>query len=262
MIHISAIPAFADNYIWMIDDGAQALIVDPGDAAPVLASLRARGLTLAGVLITHHHPDHIGGLAELAAVSAALPVYGPGGPRFPGVTRPVADGDTLELLGQTFSVMAVPGHTLDHIAWYAAGLYAVFCGDTMFSAGCGRLFEGTPEQMYGSLQRLAALPADTRVYCAHEYTLSNLLFAQAVEPDSAEIAARIAVVSAMRAAGQPSVPSTLADERRYNPYLRCTEPGPRAAALARDAASQQPVTVFATLRRWKDGFVAPAAPAP
>ena len=252
-LHIEPIPAFADNYLWLLTRGEHAAVVDPGDPAPVQAVLAARGLRLMAILVTHHHGDHVGGVPALAA--AGVPVYGPAGEDIPCRTRPLAEGDRIEVLGEEFVVLEVPGHTRGHIAYYGAGLGALFCGDTLFAAGCGRLFEGTPAQMVASLAKLAALPPATRVYCAHEYTLANLRFARAVEPDNAALAARSERCAALRAAGVPTVPSTLAEERATNPFLRCTVPSVRAAAESVQAgAAASPVASFAALRAWKNRF--------
>jgi len=260
-MRLRPIPALADNYIWMLDDGQRALIVDPGEAAPVQAVLAADGLVLDTILVTHHHHDHTGAIAELA--DAKVRVIGPAAERqkIGSLSETVADGDAVQALGIEFRVLAVPGHTLGHITYHAPALQAqglIFCGDTLFSAGCGRLFEGTPEQMHASLSKLRALPDATAVCCTHEYTLSNLAFAQAVEPDNADIAEHIAAVKALRAEGKPSLPSSIALEKRINPYLRCMEGTPIASARAQGAESTAPVAVFAALRRWKDGFRAPA----
>lgn len=265
-LRITPIPAFTDNYFWLLERGGQAAIVDPGDAAPVARVLAERQLTLAAILITHHHFDHIGGLPALTRAHPDAPVYGPAAEKIRGVTQPLREGDRVPLdpLGVEFDVWEVPGHTLGHIA-YVAGRSAtsadrfVLCGDTLFSGGCGRLFEGTAAQLHGSLARLAALPADTRVYCTHEYTLANLAFAAAVEPTRPEVAEAVARVRALRARNEPSLPSTIGDERRINPFLRAGRPEV-ADAAARQAgqALRSEVEVFAALRRWKDTFKAPA----
>lgn len=261
MITVTPVPAFADNYLWLLERDDRALVVDPGDGRAVGAALAQRGLRLEGILVTHHHPDHIGGIGTLLA-EAAVPVYGPRAEaaRIPTLTHPLDDGDVIEALGLRIEVLAVPGHTLGHLAYVTevgAGLGTqtlLFCGDTLFAGGCGRLFEGTPAQMQASLSRLAALPADTLVYCAHEYTLSNLDFALAVEPHNDALAAEFARVEALRAEGRYSVPTTIARERRFNPFLRAAEPALLAAASAHAGADlREPVEVFAELRRWKDG---------
>lgn len=264
-MRIHAIPAFTDNYIWALWEDRTAVLVDPGDAAPALQFLATQALNLGAVLITHHHPDHVGGLPALLRQHPA-PVYGPRAEasRVPQINRPLDDGDRIELLGRRFTVLAVPGHTLGHIAYHAAGdsthdeAGVLLCGDTLFSAGCGRLFEGTPQQMHASLQRLNALQGDTRVCCTHEYTLSNLAFAVAVEPDNADIRGWLVEVRQLRSMGLPSLPSTLALERRSNPFLRCAEPTVRDAVCAwAGAAPADEAAVFAALRQWKDGFRAP-----
>ncbi|MBK1616607.1 hydroxyacylglutathione hydrolase [Rubrivivax gelatinosus] len=251
-----ALPAFADNVIWMLHDGRDAVVVDPGDAAPVAAELDARGLRLGAILVTHHHPDHVGGIAALRARLAG-PVWGPAHEDIPEPFVPLAEGDAVDVLGQRFEVLDVPGHTAGHIAYVQAGAAAqplLFCGDTLFSAGCGRLLEGTAAQMAASLAKLAALPDDTRVCCAHEYTLSNLAFAAAVEPHNAAIEAYTALCQSRRASGQSTLPSKLATEREVNPFLRCRETAVVAAALAQGSRSQHEVDVFAALRDWKNRY--------
>ena len=256
MLRIEPIAAFSDNYIWALHDGGRAWIVDPGAAEPVLAWLQQRQATLAGLLITHHHSDLIGGIVTLRLSAPDIEVIGPDNPRIAGLTRTVAEGDDVTLLGHTFRVLAVPGHTLDHLAYLGSELTPprLVCGVTLFAAGCGRLFEGSPAQMWQSLQRLAALPADTLLYCAHEYTLANLRFALAVEPDNAALQQREREAQALRAAGQPTVPSTLALELATNPFLRSRQPGVMARARQRDVSVCDSETAFATLRRWKDQF--------
>jgi hydroxyacylglutathione hydrolase len=259
MITVTPLPAFSDNYLWLLERDGHAAVVDPGDGTVVLEALRRRNLKLAVILITHHHPDHVGGLPKLIEAWPGVPVYGPRAEaeKIPGLSRLLDDGDHVELpeLGCAFEVLAVPGHTLGHIAYHEPSARLLFCGDTLFAAGCGRLFEGSPRQMYASLSRLAALPGDTAVYCAHEYTLSNLAFARAAEPGSAGLAAETARVEALRAQGQPSVPSSIARERAVNPFLRCAEPALAAAAAAHAGkALAGPNEVFAVLRSWKDGY--------
>ncbi len=253
---IIPLPAFRDNYIWLLHDDRHAVVVDPGDAVPVRQYLARQGLRLAAILVTHHHPDHVGGLAELLA-AATVPVFGPAAENIEGVTRPVAEGDTVRLdeLGVELSVLDIPGHTSGHVAYYAAGLGAVFCGDTLFSAGCGRLFEGTPPQLAASLAKLAALPDETRVYCTHEYTLSNLAFARVAEPDNAERDEWASRCEALRAANQPTLPSTIGREKAINPFLRCDRPGVvRAVAARAGTAPRDPIACLAALRAWKDVF--------
>lgn len=259
-MNLSALPAFSDNYIWMLHDGRQAIVVDPGDAAPVRAALEAQGLALAGILVTHHHPDHVGGVDALRPRLAGgqARVWGPAREAIPQPFTPLADGDTVSVMGLTLQVIDVPGHTAGHIAYFLPGVDGsapvLFCGDTLFSGGCGRLFEGTPAQMHASLGRLAALPGATRVCCAHEYTESNLRFAAAVEPDSADLAAYIARCRALRADGLPTLPSTIAQERAINPFMRCDAAAVIAAARARGAADDGGAAVLGTLREWKNQF--------
>jgi len=255
MIQITALPAFTDNYIWLLQDhrSHRCAVVDPGDAAPVQAWLAKHPeWTLSDILVTHHHHDHVGGIEQLKRLSGAT-VYGPASENIPARDVALNDNDRITVLGSVFEVLAVPGHTLGHIAYYHSGL--LFCGDTLFAAGCGRLFEGTPQQMHASLSRLAALPADTRVYCTHEYTLSNLRFAQAVEPDNKDIAERLEHVTALRSAGQMSLPSTLALEKLTNPFLRTAETSVKQKMDERSGLDNPaPSAVFAALRAWKDTF--------
>lgn len=254
VITVQPLPAFTDNYIWTLRRGDEAIVVDPGDGAVVQRFLDAESLRLAAIVITHHHPDHTGGIGLLRG-RWDVPVYGPRAEqeKIAGLTQLLDDGDHIELFGERYTVIAVPGHTLGHIALYGAG--RLFCGDTLFSAGCGRLFEGTPAQMHASLQRLAALPAQTAVYCTHEYTQANLAFAHAVEPDNADLQRRTVEVQGLRSDGRTSLPSTIALEQLHNPFLRCESDAVRASATRhaghplRDA-----VDVFSALRSWKDGF--------
>lgn len=255
-MNIAALPAFADNYIWMLHDGTRAAVVDPGDEAPVIAALEALSLQLVAILVTHHHADHVGGVDALRSRLQG-PVYAPAGETTPEPHHPLHDGDTVELLGQRFTVLDVPGHTAGHIAYLqqdTAEAPLLFCGDTLFSGGCGRLFEGTPAQMHASLSRLAALRADTRVCCSHEYTLSNLRFAAAVEPHNAALQAHTAFCQSERDAGRPTLPSRIGLERQINPFLRCAEATVVDAALAQGASGRSGPEVFAALRRWKDHF--------
>jgi len=257
-VEIDPIHAFKDNYIWCLRAGSRAVVVDPGESAPVLAALQAGGLTLAGILLTHHHADHIGGVADLVRSFGPLPVWGPADPRIGEATARVGDGDRVELHGLaadplTFEVIAVPGHTSSHIAFHGHGV--LFSGDTLFSVGCGRMFEGTPPQMQASLERLAALPDDTRVYCGHEYTEANIAFARAVEPGNAALGTLAGEVARQRAAGHPTLPSRMATERATNPFLRCREPAVmRSAASHAGHALADAVEVFAELRAWKNSF--------
>ncbi len=257
MLDIQPIPAFDDNYIWLFTDaaGERACVVDPGDAGAVEQALQAAGLQLEAVLVTHHHFDHVGGLSQLRERHAPR-VFGPHNPAIEGIDVRVGQGDTVEVLGRTFDVLAVPGHTLDHIAYFQAGDEpVVFCGDTLFAGGCGRMFEGQPAQMLASLDTLAALPPATRVYCAHEYTLANLRFARAVEPANQALQARQAEAEATRARQVPTVPSTLAMELATNPFLRCREaPVIAGLAAAGHLRGEAPAEVFASVRAWKDDF--------
>ena len=257
MIIIDALPAFSDNYIWLLQDTEQqrCAVVDPGDAAPVEAWLAANpGWQLSDILITHHHFDHVGGIERLKTITGAR-VLGPANENIPGRDLALRDGDQAEVLGHHFDIYEVPGHTLGHIAYIQPEQHWLFCGDTLFAGGCGRLFEGTPEQMHSSLSRLAALAEQTQVFCTHEYTLSNLRFAAAVEPSNAEIQDRLTQVSQWRETGKISLPSTIALERTTNPFLRCAQPLVGARIAEREGpASRSPAEVFAALRAWKDHF--------
>ncbi|GGY04164.1 hydroxyacylglutathione hydrolase [Paludibacterium paludis] len=250
-MNISAVRAFKDNYIWVLEQDGRAVAVDPGDAAPLERHLDRHGLELDAVLITHHHADHTGGLPALAATRPGLPVFGPGS--VAGVTRPVSDGGTFALLGERFSVLAIPGHTLDHLG-YLTGRH-LFCGDTLFGAGCGRIFEGTAEMMHRSLTRLVALPDDTLAYPAHEYTLANLAFALAIEPGNPALRQRLEDDSARRERGEATLPTSLAREKLTNPFLRPGEPAVRESAQrVAGYAPTGDAAVFAVLRDWKNRF--------
>ena len=254
MIQVNPVPAFKDNYIWLIGhtDSRRVAMVDPGDARPVLDALQRQSLTPCAILLTHHHRDHVGGVTELLR-HFDIPVYGPAHEPVPTITHPLREGDrvTLPEICLTLSVLDVPGHTRGAIAYYGHG--CLFCGDTLFTAGCGYLFEGTPPQMYHSLGKLAALAPETQVYCGHEYTLDNLSFARVVEPHNADIRARITEATRLRARNLPTVPAPLELELRTNPFLRCRTPVVTAAA---ENYAGRPLStsaeVFAVVRRWKD----------
>ena len=257
-MNLLPLPAFSDNYIWLLHNGKQALVVDPGDAAPVQAALQALQLQLQAILVTHHHADHVGGVDALRDATGAL-VYGPA---FEVLPEPVVRVDAttqLQLLGLQWRVLEVPGHTAGHIAWYcepAGQAPILFCGDTLFSGGCGRLFEGTAEQMHASLQQLAQLPQNTRVACAHEYTVSNLKFACEVEPSNTALLQYRAHCEALRQQQRPTLPSTLAQELAINPFLRCDVKQVVQSALRfrSNTHPEQPASVLATLREWKNAF--------
>jgi len=254
MLQVRPIPAFEDNYIWLVQaaDNPAVAIVDPGDAEPVLAALERDVLEPVAILITHHHGDHTGGVASLLR-RYDLPVYGPANERIPGLSRPVREGDhvTIAALGADFTVLDVPGHTRGHVAFYGHGM--LFCGDTLFTGGCGRLFEGSAAQMHASLNKIRSLPDDTLVYCAHEYTLANLRFALITEPDNGELEKRMEDTRERRAQGMATVPSTLGLEKRTNPFLRSDVP---AIITAAEKFAEHRLTggaeVFGTVRHWKD----------
>ena len=252
MLEVVPVGAFKDNYVWTLRKGSRAAVVDPGDARPVLEYLSREKLELSAILATHHHADHVGGIAELRRLHD-VPVYGPRGEPIPTLTHPVAEGDTVTVpaLDVSFSVLDIPGHTRAHIAYYGAG--ALFCGDTLFACGCGRLFEGSAEQMYASLEKLRALPDETRVYCGHEYTLANIGFARHVEPANESLLKREQQARGLREAGKPTLPSTLGEEKATNPFLRCREPAVVASANKYlGARVADPVRVFAAIRDWKN----------
>jgi hydroxyacylglutathione hydrolase len=255
---IIPIPAFTDNYIWLLREGARAAVVDPGDAAPVLAYLDREGLELSAIIATHHHNDHVGGVAALRE-RFAVPVYGPARENIPARTHPMTEGDRISVpgVGMDFSVLDIPGHTAGHIAFVGSdGRFPVaFVGDTLFAAGCGRLFEGTPAQMTRSLAKLARLPAETRVYCGHEYTMANLSFALAVEPGNPELPARRLREQAKRDRAEATLPTTIAEELATNPFLRTALPSVFDAAEAHAGRKlADAVEAFAVVRDWKNGF--------
>lgn len=254
---LQPLPAFTDNYIWTLRESPAGapIVVDPGDAAPVLAMAGASGVAPAALLLTHHHPDHVGGAAELLRHWPGLPVFAPVDERIEVPCTRVGDGDIVGVGPWRFEVLAVPGHTSSHIAFHGDGL--LFCGDTLFSLGCGRLFEGTPAQMLASLDRLAALPPQVRVCCGHEYTLANAAFAAAIEPANAALHRRTGEARALRERDVSTLPSLLADELAANPFLRVDAPAVRAAAGTRlGRAPADRVETFAVLRQWKDDFAA------
>jgi hydroxyacylglutathione hydrolase len=282
-MYLIPIPAFDDNYLWLLHDGTRALVVDPGDTGPVLRALDEHALQLESILVTHHHADHTGGVDALREATGAQ-VWGPATERIPKPYTHLNGGDTAHALGLDFQVIDVPGHTAGHIAYYLAptlsasrdalppegahpawggpapdglavdGKPLVFCGDTLFSGGCGRLFEGTPAQMLASLDKLAALPGNTVVCCTHEYTLSNLRFAMAVEPGNAELAAYQARCVRLREQGRPTLPTSIAQELLVNPFLRTRQATIMQAARHFDASARDETTVFAAIRQWKNQF--------
>lgn len=259
MLNLVPIPAFKDNYIWLLHDQYHAVAIDPGDAAPVQAWLAAHQLTLSAILCTHHHADHSGGICKLVEVYN-VPAYGPRLENIPCVSHGVGEGSAIKIadMDLTLDVIDIPGHTRGHVAYLFSrmGEHGLFCGDTLFGCGCGRLFEGKPAQLLHSLQRLAQLPDDTKVYCAHEYTEANIRFALACEPGNARLIQRQAEARALRADGQPTLPSTLALEKATNPFLRCARPEiVRAAQQHGTAVAGDELDVFTVLREWKNRFV-------
>lgn len=253
MIKINPLPIYSDNYIWLIQFGDhQVVAVDPGDAAPVQQALQQHGLQLAAILVTHNHWDHINGIETLLQ-QHQVPVYGPASGQTPGLTHPCKAGEQIQIGELNLEVMDVPGHTRDHIAYY--GHQSLFCGDTLFAAGCGRLQGGSAEQLYNSLNKIAKLPINTNIYCSHEYTLDNLKFAQAVEPDNHQTRQRIATETEKRQQGQPTLPSKLQLELATNPFLRCQSNTVKTSAERFSTKTlASPAEVFKTLRHWKDGF--------
>jgi hydroxyacylglutathione hydrolase len=256
ILSVLPIPAFNDNYFWLIHNGKEAAVVDPGDAAPVLAALQAHRLSLVAILLTHHHADHVGGVRNLLR-HADIPVFGPRAEHIDGVSSALAEGDQARIpaLDLTLSVLEVPGHTAGHIAYVAAAQHWLFCGDTLFAGGCGRLFEGTPAQMVASLAKLTNLPDDTQIYCAHEYTLSNLRFALAADPENHALQARITVEQDKRDNSKPTLPSSIGLEKATNPFLRYRTSqiiqGLQAKGMLQ---GDDPIAAFAALREWKNNF--------
>ena len=256
MLQIYPVRAFKDNYIWVIHDNYHAAVVDPGDAAPVLQYLQDLNLQLIAILNTHHHPDHTGGNAALLR-QFSVPVYGPKNELITTLTHHLKEGDNVPLqeLSLNFSILDTPGHTMGHIVYYATknGTNLLFCGDTLFACGCGRIFEGTAQQMYTSLQKLADLPDETLIYCAHEYTLGNVRFARTVEPENKELLKREAEIEEQRRRNIPTLPSTILIEKATNPFLRCHHPDIIYNANAHaDNPLTDPVSIFAELRNWKN----------
>lgn len=253
-LQVVPLRAFKDNYVWTLRDARAAAVVDPGEARPVLDYLAAEKLRLVAILATHHHQDHVGGIEELRRTHPA-PVYGPRGEPITTLTHPVGGGDRVAIpeLGVSFDVLDIPGHTRAHIAYYGANM--LFCGDTLFACGCGRVFEGTPQQLYASLEKLMALPDETLVYCGHEYTLANIGFAKAVEPGNAALAERERIDAALRSENRPTLPSTIAREKATNPFLRVTRPAViESANKYLGTRIAEPAAVFAALRQWKNQF--------
>ncbi|MGC9422134.1 MULTISPECIES: hydroxyacylglutathione hydrolase [Vibrio] len=252
MLHIKSIPAFNDNYIWLIENSdRRCAVVDPGDAAPVLSYLTEHELTLEAILITHHHHDHIGGVAQLVHQFPTLDVVAPAQEPIPTVTHAVQGGDQIELFDERFMVLDLPGHTLGHIGYI--GDSKLFCGDVLFSAGCGRVFEGTMEQMFTSLNKIQMLPEETEIYCAHEYTASNLAFAMAVEPDNEQLQIYRDDVIRLRAQGKSTLPTTLRREQWINPFLRTDSPSV-IKSVANRTQQSDPLAIFTALREWKNEF--------
>ncbi len=256
MFTVTPIPAFQDNYIWMLQkpNSTEVFVVDPGDAAPVVKTLQQQRLSLAGILITHHHADHTGGAIELSQAYQA-PIYGPADSPFKGISQPLKEGDNCQVLGESLQVKRVPGHTLDHISYFLAGESPqLFCGDTLFLAGCGRLFEGTPGQMLTAMRYFNRLPDNTEVYCTHEYSMANLAFAEAVEPQNMDIKQTIQRCQTLRDNNQPTVPSNIAQERLINPFMRTAVDTVQAASQQRGADITDEGSVMTVIREWKNNF--------
>lgn len=254
MLTVTPITAFTDNYIWALHDERYVVLVDPGDAAPCADFLKTNSLDLLAILVTHHHGDHVGGIPDLATHYQPC-IYGPAKENIPGMTHPVSAGNTITIteMGLQFDVIGTPGHTLGHVSFYGDG--RLFCGDTLFACGCGRLFEGTPDMMLSSLSRLSRLPDDTQVFCAHEYTLNNIRYAKTVDGNNPTLIERELKEEARRQAGIPTLPSTIGLEKATNPFLRCHEPAlGQAAHNLLKHSPKNAVEVFAALRQAKDVF--------
>ncbi|MFA0088375.1 hydroxyacylglutathione hydrolase [Vibrio sp. 10N.286.49.C2] len=252
MLHIKSIPAFNDNYIWLIQNNQKlCAVVDPGDAEPVIAYLEQHQLELTTILVTHHHWDHVNGIGALVAKYPNLTVIGPENPNILHLTHQVSEGHRIQLFGEEFLVLDLPGHTLDHIGY--VGDAKLFCGDVLFSAGCGRIFEGTPAQMFNSLQKLTLLPEETDVYCTHEYTLSNLAFAMAIEPHNDFLHDYREQANQKRVQGLPTLPTSILIEKRINPFLR-TQQQEVMKSVANRSINNDPVSTFTALREWKNEF--------
>lgn len=252
MLNIKSIPAFNDNYIWLIENSdRRCAVVDPGDASPVLDYLKQHDLDLEAILITHHHNDHIGGVSELVRQYPGIHVVGPANEPVPTLTHAVEAGDQIDLFGEIFFVLGLEGHTRGHIGYVGDG--KLFCGDVLFSAGCGRVFEGTMEQMHSSLNKLSALPEETEVYCAHEYTTSNLAFALAVEPDNSQLQQYRDEVNRLRAQNKPTLPTTIRREKWINPFLRTDQPSV-IRSVSNRTSQTDPLAIFTALREWKNEF--------
>ncbi len=256
MIQIEPIKAFTDNYIWLARTNEGVLVVDPGDSKPVIDFLTKNNLQLDGILITHHHFDHTGGIKELLEKYSISNVIGPANCH-KDINIEVAEGDSIDIIGLNFKVLEVPGHTLDHIAFYLDkdSESHLFCGDTIFSSGCGRVFEGTFEQMHDSISKLSQLPDSTKIYCAHEYTLSNLGFAKLAEPNNKKVLEREIEVKNLQARDIPSIPTTIGKEKEFNPFLRCAEKDMIDSLINKyNLTNTDPVNIFSELRRWKDSL--------
>lgn len=258
MLTVKPLSAFTDNYIWLLkqDNEKQCIVVDPGDASVVINELTNESLTLSAILVTHHHNDHTGGVNQLKE-RYNVPVYGPENSPFQGITQTISDGDTLMLLNESFEVSTVPGHTLDHLAFYtdSTPIPKLFCGDTLFLAGCGRLFEGTPAQMLASMDKFRELPPKTEVYCTHEYSLANLTFANAVEPNNSKIGQVLNQCKKLREQNAPTLPSSIEQELAINPFLRTRKPSVINSAKAyKEVSKMDEVEVFAAIREWKNSY--------